>query len=186
MTGSIPVPAKGQPMKASWAAAVADRVNALCGMAPSDMLVRDGVGGMGAQPLPENMRGKLTKPHPYEIRFASDLGEGGEWIIWLPSGRILIVDDAPVDATEDLDDAGTPYPAGWYVLDCVTTTPAAVWLNIHVDDTTGDMEAVFATSVDTAEEGERVWPVQIANITASEIVQLVSSVIIARVTCYYL
>lgn len=45
-------------MKASWAAAVAERVNSLCAMAPSGMLARDGVGGMGAQPLPANLRNR--------------------------------------------------------------------------------------------------------------------------------
>ena len=60
MTGAVPVPAKGQHMWASWAAAVAERVNSLCAMAPAGMLARDGVGGSGAQPLPQNLRNLRT------------------------------------------------------------------------------------------------------------------------------
>lgn len=65
-------------MKASWASAVAERVNALCGMAPSGMLARDGVGGMGVQPLPANLRdgARRRTPKPWDIETEVDEDTG--------------------------------------------------------------------------------------------------------------
>ena len=60
MRSQIPTPGKGESLRASWGTAVANRVNALCAMAPADMLTRDGFGGMGAQPLPKNRRDKAA------------------------------------------------------------------------------------------------------------------------------
>ncbi|MBQ2628511.1 MAG: hypothetical protein IJG13_02430 [Kiritimatiellae bacterium] len=81
MTGAVPVPARGQPMKASWAAAVAERVNGLCAMAPSGMLARDGVGGMGAQPLPSNLRERMAaaggRPMPFDLKGSVETSQDG-------------------------------------------------------------------------------------------------------------
>ena len=110
MTGSVPVPAKGQPMKASWAAAVAERVNALCAMAPAGMLARDGAGGMGAQPLPQNLRdrrgGDAGRPMPFDLKAEIETSQDGTKqrlvvkynpgkVIWLYEDRCTWNDDTP-------------------------------------------------------------------------------------------
>lgn len=60
MRTQIPVPSKGDGLRASWGAAVASRVNELCAMAPSGVLQREGFGGIGAQPLPANLRNRVV------------------------------------------------------------------------------------------------------------------------------
>ena len=110
MTGAVPVPAKGQPMKASWAAAVAERVNSLCAMAPAGMLARDGVGGMGAQPLPSNLRGRrgarLWSFHAFED--AGGNRTGGWYNCRLQVGYDEFPDDDDISGRDQCDD-GTYY-----------------------------------------------------------------------------
>lgn len=67
-------------MRASWGAAVASRVNELCAMAPANMLARDGFGGIGAQPLPANLRdrrGAAGQPMPFDVRAELETSEDG-------------------------------------------------------------------------------------------------------------
>lgn len=52
----IRAPSRGEALRASWGAAVADGVNALAPMAAPGALARQGVTGFGAQPLPQNRR----------------------------------------------------------------------------------------------------------------------------------
>ena len=110
MTGAVPVPARGQPMKASWAAAVAERVNSLCAMAPAGMLARDGVGGMGAQPLPSNLRGRrgarLWSFHAFED--AGGNRTGGWYNCRLQVGYDEFPDDDDISGRDQCDD-GTYY-----------------------------------------------------------------------------
>ena len=56
MNDQLPVPYKGQQLKASWGAGVASRLNGLCKMNPHGALARDGVTGQGDAPLPANLR----------------------------------------------------------------------------------------------------------------------------------
>lgn len=68
----IPVPSKGHSLRATWGAQVANRVNELCAMAPSGVLQREGFGGIGAQPLPANLRdrngGAAARPMPFDLK----------------------------------------------------------------------------------------------------------------------
>jgi len=52
----IRAPSRGEALRASWGAAVADGVNALAPMAAPGALARQGVTGFDAQPLPQNRR----------------------------------------------------------------------------------------------------------------------------------
>lgn len=122
---------------------------------------------------------------PFALKFASDVGGGGSWIIWLPGSTLLVVDGRPVELAPAADAVGSPYPAGWYRLACITTTPASLYLNLHVDDDTGAVRASFNTSRDTAATGESVWSVLIAQITTRQIVQCVSSALVLRINVYY-
>lgn len=58
MRTQIPVPSKGDKLRATWGTAISNRVNELCAMAPAGVLQRDGFSGMGAQPLPQNLRNR--------------------------------------------------------------------------------------------------------------------------------
>lgn len=62
MDDKVAIPVKGQPLKASWAAAVANRVNGLGAMFPSGGLARDGVTGTGFAQLPQNIRERKAAP----------------------------------------------------------------------------------------------------------------------------
>lgn len=64
MRGDIPVPGRGDKMRAAWGAAVAGRLNGLCSLAPAGMLARDGLGGTGAEPLPRNLRERRAAALP--------------------------------------------------------------------------------------------------------------------------
>ena len=80
MRTQIPVPSKGDAMRASWGASVASRVNELCAMAPAGMLSRDGFGGMGAQPLPQNLRdrrGAAGQPMPFDLKAELQTNQAG-------------------------------------------------------------------------------------------------------------
>lgn len=56
MFEKLPVPSKGDKLRASWGAGVTNRVNELGAMAPAGMLSRDGQTGTGFAPLPANLR----------------------------------------------------------------------------------------------------------------------------------
>lgn len=77
----IPVPAKGQKLRASWGAQVTNRVNELCAMAPSGVLQREGFGGIGAQPLPKNLRDRpgaaAVRPMPFDLKGEIETSEDG-------------------------------------------------------------------------------------------------------------
>lgn len=63
MAGTIQSPVKGQPMRASWGAAVAAAVNSTLPMGAAGLLARQGVAGTGFAPLPSNIRDRrITAP----------------------------------------------------------------------------------------------------------------------------
>lgn len=80
MNNPIPVPIKGDGMKATWAASVANGINELMPMAASGMLTRNGAGGVGSEPLPENRRERrLSQTIPWTFRCSiSNQGEDNE------------------------------------------------------------------------------------------------------------
>lgn len=69
----IRAPSKGEPLRASWGAAVADGINALAGMASPGALARQGVTGTGAEALPQNRRDrKAAQVLPWTWTRAAD------------------------------------------------------------------------------------------------------------------
>lgn len=75
MTGTIQIPSKGDGLKAAWGASVANGLNALMPMTPARMLVREGAGGVGCEPLPQNLRDRRAKApakFPFEPVFDGD------------------------------------------------------------------------------------------------------------------
>ena len=69
MTGPIQSPVKGQPMRASWGAAVSSAVNSLLPMGSDGLLARQGVAGSGFSPLPANLRDRraASQLHPWKV-----------------------------------------------------------------------------------------------------------------------
>lgn len=75
MTGSIQAPARGEKIRASWGAAVTERVNSMSVIGGDDRLVREGATGFGFAPLPANRRlrrGKGAPPGNFEPVFAEE------------------------------------------------------------------------------------------------------------------
>ena len=74
MIGSIQTPARGEKIRASWGAAITERVNAIAPIG-GEVLVRDGATGVGFAPLPANRRlrrGAATPPGNFEPVFAPE------------------------------------------------------------------------------------------------------------------
>ena len=110
MRPQIPVPSKGQPLRATWGTQVANRVNELCAMAPSGILHREGFGGVGDQPLPMNLR---DRPRSKLWSFFAIDGEDGDrtggWFnCRLQVGYTDFLDDSHIDG-RDLCDDGVYY-----------------------------------------------------------------------------
>lgn len=66
---SIPIPTKGAPLRADWGAAVTQAAINACTFGTRGMLPRDGAGGMGYEPIPQNRRANLPRvlPQCWEI-----------------------------------------------------------------------------------------------------------------------
>ena len=119
--------------------------------------------------------------HPFEVRFASSIGAGsdnsGKWIIWLPSDGLLTVFGRNVDVTEGLNEAGSPYPSGWYVLDFLSPEGGDVYLNLSSSDE--EIKANFSSTPDTSEADERgVRSILIANCAENRVIATVDSAIV--------
>ena len=136
--------------------------------------------------------------HPFEVRFADSLGSGepksdnsGKFIIWLPSDSVLVVGGQKVDVTEGIEEAGAPYPAGWYVLDFLGAEGGEVYLNVHMragggeasggapaEETGGKVTANFSAEPDEPEDGETVYPILVASCDGKSVKATVDSAII--------
>lgn len=72
MTDQVQSPVKGQPMRASWGAAVSSAVNSLLPMGSDGLLARQGVAGTGFSPLPANLRDRrgssAERPRQFDLR----------------------------------------------------------------------------------------------------------------------
>lgn len=68
----IRAPSRGEALRASWGAAVADGINALAGLASPGSLARQGVTGTGAEALPQNRRERRAaggaSPDAFRVR----------------------------------------------------------------------------------------------------------------------
>lgn len=149
--------------------------------------------------------------HPFEVRFADSLGSGepksdnsGKFIIWLPSDSVLVVGGQKVDVTEGIEEAGAPYPAGWYVLDFLGAEGGEVYLNVHMravggeasgsaptkesggeasggapaEESGGKVTANFSAEPDEPEDGETVYPILVASCDGKSVKATVDSAII--------
>lgn len=88
-------------------------------------------------------------PAPFTVRWAQSVNDGaGNWIIWLPTGKELVVGGTVIDLTAELSAAGDPYPEGWYELaDLDLSQGGDIWLNVTIP-ATGAPSAEFADEPD--------------------------------------
>jgi len=105
-------------MRASWGAAVAGRVNELCAMAPSGVLQREGFGGMGAQPLPANLRNRRAsagRPMPFDLKAEIETSQDGTQqrlvVKWYATDASVCWNYWPLDPPSE-----TPDEEGWVTL----------------------------------------------------------------------
>lgn len=109
MNETIETPYKGLKLRASWAAAVAARLNSPGVTGASRALMRDG-SGIGFEPLPENLRARI-RHRPFEV--AGSGGDDYKFAIYVPANVVAIGEEIVtpdgITAIPDTD--------GWYKLD---------------------------------------------------------------------
>ena len=75
-------------------------------------------GGGSVRGAPASLAFEDEFAHPFEVRWAASAGEGGGWIVYLPSKTALIdIGGHLYDPTEYLEAVGGDYPPEWYLLD---------------------------------------------------------------------
>ena len=151
MNAPVEQPAKGQPMRASWGAAVTDRLNSLCSMAPSGMLARDGMTGSGAQPLPRNRREAPPSAAALPWTFSAEKDpDSGEFVGGWTNG-ICQLGYNLIFGTPDLVAAGTH--AGIAEIDgCDQTADGDYYLTL--DSESGTVKLIVEGEEDPEEEEE--------------------------------
>lgn len=109
MFETIERPSVGKPMRAAWGARLADRVNELCAATSPGMLVREGLGGSGAEPIPQSRRlPRAASVQPWTFVCKKSEGEDGKekreggWVnCKVQIGYKLIEVEEGVDQTDD-------------------------------------------------------------------------------------
>lgn len=123
MNGNIIAPQRGDPFLSTWAQQITAGVNAFGAVGPARGLVRDGFGGIGFEPLPENQRVRIgVALYPFTLRYVNANAESGipynGWEIYLPTGCVSIGStclpmNPPAYRVKDGKDVNEPY---WYRL----------------------------------------------------------------------
>ena len=96
---------------------------------------------------------------PFAVRWAQSVNEGkGSWIIWLPSGHLVLADGKTLDPTKELEAAQGGYPEGWYLLPNETLSAdvgGTLYLAVTMpDDSEGGAEGGCVFRSGTEDEGE--------------------------------
>lgn len=123
----IVAPVKGDPTRASWGAAVAERANE-CADAID---VLRGPGGLAS--LREPKAGEALSLFPFKVRFERSAEEGagpqdGDFLIYIPAGSLTVDGHAAGGADFALD--AREGEAGWYVLPGVSAD-AEWWISFE-------------------------------------------------------
>lgn len=149
MIGSIQTPARGEKIRASWGAAITERVNAIAPIG-GEVLVRDGATGVGFAPLPANRRlrrGAVT-PGNFEPVFAEEEVESGS-----STPPRLVLDHVGVGFY--------PFGCRFFRVDALTIDESAkiahgmIWLEIVVSSSNNNhTTTVKGESYDEETEGE--------------------------------
>lgn len=142
----ITAPRHGEKMRADWGADVARAVNALapCG---ARGLVREGVAGCGAEPLPGNLRAMRRKPHVFEVFAHAEDGDSSPLLtIHLPAGCVWYGGESLVP--DGVTALGASRPDEWefdFESD-LGETKTVIYLVISEDDY-GEVSAEFVKAL---------------------------------------
>ncbi len=140
MINDIPSPQKGQPLLAAWAAQVTSGLNGIRAAGMRGVLVRDGAGAFGAEPLPENQRNRKggttasSPPAPFDLEYRT---VDDATVLYVVRCRIA----API-ATAYVYDANSAI-ADEVAMDDTTGT-----IYLHAERTTVDNSTAYKLSVD--------------------------------------
>lgn len=175
MFEKLPVPSKGDKLRASWGAGVTNRVNELGAMAPAGMLSRDGQTGTGFAPLPANLRERKTAAalHPWKV-FAVGKSEDVDHFfeIYIPDGSITV--GAKEVEIEGIEETETPKR---FTFACETDVgeSSTLYLVVYRDDEEESEEdeknykSVLAVNIEEYEDDESVRAIiQIAELAVVE------------------
>lgn len=154
----IRAPSRGEALRASWGAAVADGVNALAPMAAPGALARQGVTGFGAQPLPQNRRERRASaaedsPDAFRVRARVETRAQGDStekrlvVEMFSTGQPMVTWNA-CDIKGSVEDVEGLSPA-----EGVSFETTAGWQTIHEgewegeDGFTGDLDVWFKLKI---------------------------------------
>ena len=122
----IAAPVKGDPMRASWGAAVAERANEC-----ADAI--DALRGPGGLASLREPKAEAPSIFPFKVRFEPSAEEGagpqdGDFLIYIPAGSLTVDGHAAGGADFALD--AREGEAGWYVLPGVSAD-AEWWISFE-------------------------------------------------------
>lgn len=170
----VPNPLRGYDIL-PWASAVTAVCNRVGAIGTGRMLVREGPGGVGYAPLPENLRGKTAAAaaYPWKVEWAGDENDGeGSYVVYLPNPGSYIdasgaTQSAVVAAITDLDDC-EHRSSPWRLIEISET--CTVYLSIKSesiddsDDSAGDSDSSYVAAITTSKDDDAV-NIPIAKIT---------------------
>lgn len=149
-----------------WATDATRAINRFGASGTSGMLVRDGVGGVGFEPLPENRRERRAAdaPVPFTVRWSTADGEtgtdgkpSGAFVVYLPSGALECEDNSLMSAWSNyLGDLEPAVADDWYLVPGDTLATGILYLAVTVpvpdpddpDADPGDYSVEFAQTTD--------------------------------------
>lgn len=160
MAGPIQSPVKGQPMRASWGAAVSSAVNSLLPMGSDGLLARQGVAGTGFAPLPANLRDRrATDPlHPWKVFAVGKSATADHFFeIYVPDGSITVgTKEVEIEGIEETETAKR------FTFACESDVgeSSTLYLVVYHEDESEEDEknykSVLAVTLDQYEDDESV------------------------------
>lgn len=182
MNEHVETPQKGQPLRASWAAAVAARLNSPGVSGASGMLSRDGC-GVGFDLLPENLRSR-NLPRPFKVAGSSE--DDYKFAIYVPENVVSIgeeiVTPTGISAIEGATD--------WYSLDDeddVGDDGSTLYLVAYDDDSaefTFDLDGAVGGAGSGSSEKKIVAVLPIAELATQELGERTYGVVKRQLACH--
>lgn len=182
MNEHIETPLKGQPLRASWAAAVAARLNSPGVSGASGMLSRDGC-GVGFDLLPENLRSR-NLPRPFKVVGTAE--DDYKFAIYVPENVVSIgeeiVTPTGISAIEGATD--------WYSLDDdddVGDDGSTLYLIAYDDDSaefTFDLDGAVGGAGSGSSEKKIVAVLPIAELATQELGEKTYGIVTRQLACH--
>ena len=182
MNEHVETPQKGQPLRASWAAAVAARLNSPGISGTSGMLSRDGC-GVGFDMLPANLRSR-NHLRPFTVVGTSE--DDYKFTIFVPDNVVSIggsiVTPTGITAVPDTD--------GWYTLDDesdVDENGSTLYLIAYDDESAEfsfDIDGGAAGGGSSSSEKSVVAVLPIAELKTQELGEKTYGIVTRQLACH--